>query len=335
MLSFVTVLALVFTSAQAPPRPLGRLIDIGSHSLHLSCSGSGSPTTIIETGLGDFSFDWMLVQRIVERTSRVCTYDRAGYAWSDAGPEPRTFDQLNLELHTALERAGERGPFVLVAHSFGGGVVRNYVARYPKEVAGLVFVDVVSEHQYIRMGPHAGRIGDDAKGRSIPVARLGPAPVTIAVGEAHVEPVPAMYDVLPADVRALHAWAAAQPTLHAAEDSQREWSAEYFARWITKSSDGIYGARPLIVLTRAKGEYPSNLDKPAEELERARLDAQQRLVHSSSRGTQRVVESGHNMHLEVPDVVARAIRDVAGLARKDSEGQSKDDTPAVGTFYFR
>jgi pimeloyl-ACP methyl ester carboxylesterase len=165
---------LVFLLGTLPlldPKPTGRLVDLGGHRVHINCTGRGQPTVVIETGLGDFSFDWILVQRRVEHDTRVCTYDRGGYAWSDPGPEPRTFDQLNLELHDTLSRAGEHGPFVLVGHSFGGGPVRTFAARYRAEVAGLVLVDIVSENQYIPMGPHAGRIGDGAKGRKIPEPR--------------------------------------------------------------------------------------------------------------------------------------------------------------------
>jgi hypothetical protein len=104
---FSVLAALFIVSSSLDPRPVGRLIDLGGHRLHLHCTGRGRPTVVIETGLGDFSFDWILVQQRVERDLRVCTYDRAGYAWSDPGPLPRTFDQLNLELHDALARAGE------------------------------------------------------------------------------------------------------------------------------------------------------------------------------------------------------------------------------------
>src|ERR1700686_2826857 len=76
------------------PKPPGRLVDLGGHKLHVNCTGKGTPTVVIENGLGDFSFDWILVQGKVSSFSRVCTYDRAGYAWSDPGPQPRTFAQL-------------------------------------------------------------------------------------------------------------------------------------------------------------------------------------------------------------------------------------------------
>src|SRR5581483_6031479 len=138
------------------------MVDLGGHQLHVYCTGKGTPTVVVENGLGDFSFDWSPVQHRVETFTRICTYDRAGYAWSDPGPKPRTFAQLNLELHDALQKLGERGPYILVGHSFGGGVVRNYAATYRSEVAGMVLADIVPEDQRIPMGPNAARIRDSA-----------------------------------------------------------------------------------------------------------------------------------------------------------------------------
>src|SRR5271157_5808870 len=88
----------VFAATTTEPKPDGKLADLGGHRLHVNCTGKGSPTVVVENGLGDFSFDWNLVQSRVSRFARICTYDRAGYAWSDHGPKPRTFSQLNLEL---------------------------------------------------------------------------------------------------------------------------------------------------------------------------------------------------------------------------------------------
>jgi len=123
------------------PKPPGKLVDLGGHKLHVNCTGKESPTVIVETGLGDFSFDWILVQAKVDGFARICTYDRAGYAWSDPGPKPRTFAQINLELHDALAKLGEHGPYVLVGHSYGGPLVRSFAAIYPNDVAGIVLVD--------------------------------------------------------------------------------------------------------------------------------------------------------------------------------------------------
>jgi pimeloyl-ACP methyl ester carboxylesterase len=299
-------LVLIFALSLPTPNPPGRLVAAAGHTIHVNCTGQGGRTVVIETGLGDFSFDWILVQRQVETFARVCTYDRGGYAWSEPGPLPRTFDQLNFELREALTASGERGPFVLVGHSFGGGVIRQYALTRPRDVAGLVFVDIVAERQYIRMGPQAGRIADGAKGRSIPTPRSGREPRAAAPDGSTATPAPldAPFDRLPAEQQRLHAWAAAQPGLDAVEDSQREWSAEYFARWIATPQKGTLGNIPLIVLTRADGGWGS------EEIERTRLAAQRELAELSSRGTQRMIKAGHNMHLEAPDVVTQAIRDL-------------------------
>jgi len=318
---FSILAALLLVPLSLDPKPVGRLIDLGGHRIHLNCTGHGRATVVIETGLGDFSFDWILVQQRLERDMRVCTYDRAGYAWSDPGPQPRTFDQLNLELHDALARAGERAPFLLVGHSYGGGPVRSYALRYPGEVSGLVLVEIVSEHQYIQMGPqHAGRIRDDAKGREIPAPReeMRATDKTTAARAAEPVAIEPPYDRLPPREQRLHAWAASQPSVEAAEDSQREWSAEYFARWAARSQKGVLGALPLIVLTREHGDSSSHLDVAADALEENRQESQRSLADLSSAGTQRLIASGHNMHLEAPDAVVRAIRDVAAAAHSKS-----------------
>jgi pimeloyl-ACP methyl ester carboxylesterase len=91
------IAAPLFGASDSLPKPVGKLVDLGGHRLHVRCTGRGNPTVVVENGLEDFSFDWVLAQARVSRVSRICTYDRAGYAWSDPGPKPRTFGQLNLE----------------------------------------------------------------------------------------------------------------------------------------------------------------------------------------------------------------------------------------------
>jgi pimeloyl-ACP methyl ester carboxylesterase len=275
--------------AQPPAAAPGRLVDLGGHRLHVWCTGEGSPAVVVENGLGDFSYDWKLVRQRVERFTRICTYDRAGYAWSDPGPKPRTFDQLNLELHDALQKLGERGPFILVGHSFGGGVVRQYASTYRSEVAGMVLVDIVPEDQRIPMGPKAARIRDFATGRAIPKPREN-------MSDADRPP------------------AGANP-LDDAEDSQKDWSSEYMARWHATPQAGVLGAMPLVVLTRAVGGYGDNLGVPGAELEAERKRTQAQLARLSTRGTQTIVASGHNMHTEAPDAVADAIRRVVDQVR--------------------
>ncbi len=126
--------------AKAYPPP-GQMVDVGGFRLHINCTGTGSPTVVIESGLGDWSATWGWVQPEVAKTTRVCTYDRAGMGWSETSPEPRTAREFAKELHTLLAKANEPGPYVLVGHSLGGYTVRVYAHDYPAEVAGVVFVD--------------------------------------------------------------------------------------------------------------------------------------------------------------------------------------------------
>ena len=126
--------------AKAYP-PLGQMVDVGGYRLHINCTGTGSPTVVIESGWGDFSAVWGWVQPEVAKTTRVCTYDRAGMGWSESSPQPRTAREFAKELHTLLEKANEPGPYVLVGHSMGGYTVRVYAHDYPEEVAGLVLID--------------------------------------------------------------------------------------------------------------------------------------------------------------------------------------------------
>lgn len=303
------------------PEPIGEMVELGGHHIHVHCSGKGAPTVVIENGFEEYSFDWVLVQNEVEKLTRVCTYDRAGYAWSEPGPKPRTFAQINLELHEALTKLGERGPFVLVGHSFGGPVIRNYFLLYPKEVSGMVLAESVSEEQRVTISKKAVRLRDGAKGKQIPKPHEEMLPsdrsaVSIEPAASTMSTVDPPFDRLPLEIQKLHLWADSQPALNDAENSEREWSPEYFAQWHAKSQAGTLGSIPLIVLTRAKGGYGNDLDIPAEQLEAERLKTQAALALLSTKGIQRIVQGGHNLQVEAPADVVRAIRDVVDVARR-------------------
>jgi pimeloyl-ACP methyl ester carboxylesterase len=126
--------------AQASPSE-GQLIDVGGHRLYLHCTGSGSPTVVVEPGAGQVSSDLALITPAVARQTRVCVYDRAGRGWSDPTDTVQDAAQIATDLHTVLQRGNEPGPYVLAGHSFGGLYALTYAARYPAEVAGMVLVD--------------------------------------------------------------------------------------------------------------------------------------------------------------------------------------------------
>ena len=133
------------TATRYPPP--GRLVDIGGASLHLYCVGQGSPTVVLEAGLGLGLVTWREVQPQVSQVTRACSYDRAGYGWSDPGPLPRTSSRISAELEALLDRAGVQGPYVLVGHSLGGLYARHFASMHLADVAGMVLVDSTHEQQ--------------------------------------------------------------------------------------------------------------------------------------------------------------------------------------------
>ena len=139
--------------------------DIGGYSLAYRCDGTGAPTVILEAGYtasGIDTFDNILPA--LARRTRVCTYDRAGDGVSDARPasvRPLTGGTQADELHALLQAIDVEGPYVVVGHSYGGVISREFAARYPSEVAGMVLVDATSEPEipvYDRL--HAGAWDD-------------------------------------------------------------------------------------------------------------------------------------------------------------------------------
>jgi pimeloyl-ACP methyl ester carboxylesterase len=323
----LSILALCpIAATDAPdPKPLGQLVDLGGYRLHVHCTGRGKPIVVVENGLGDFSFDWSLVQSQVSKFARTCTYDRAGYAWSEPGPKPRTFAQLNFELREVLSKLGEQGPYVMVGHSYGGPVVRSFALNYANVVAGMVLVDAAFEGERVGIGGKAMiRLGDGAHGKSIPPIRnrisdadkpvIPPeAAASVASRARELDP---MYKVLPPAEQQLQLWAQTRLNFVDAEDSQREWSAEYFAKWLSSSQTGTLGSIPLLVLTRANGGYgEGEYDLPAAQLEAERKSGQASLVTLSSNSKQILLPSGHNMELEAPDAVVAAIREVVEAVR--------------------
>jgi hypothetical protein len=138
--------------ASTPVDHPGTMVDVGGHSLYLQCVGSGSPTIVWEAGAqgsGWLNTAQYLMGKLAE-TGRVCVYDRAGLGWSDPGPyeEMSHWSQVVKDLHAALAKAGEKGPYVMAGHSYGGLLVRLFTLMYPTDVAGVVSIDPSHEDEW-------------------------------------------------------------------------------------------------------------------------------------------------------------------------------------------
>lgn len=140
--------------------PPGEIYRIGERKAHLVCSGAGSPTLLLEAGLGDDFLSWRRVQPALSRVTRVCSYDRAGYGWSSPLPGARDTDHFVSELHDLVAAANIEGQVVLMGHSMGGLIIRKYATVYPQGVAGMVFVDASTPTQVERLPREFSAEGD-------------------------------------------------------------------------------------------------------------------------------------------------------------------------------
>jgi pimeloyl-ACP methyl ester carboxylesterase len=296
--------------ASARPALLARLPD--GRRLNFRCSGQGSPTVILEGGYGATSLAWGRVRAVVEKTNRVCTYDRAGLGFSDPGPLPRDGAAIARDLDRGLRAARIGGPYILVGHSAGTLYMRLLANRRPLEVVGMVLVDPSVEHQDTRFaeafGPGAGGVG--------PIRLRAAKCLEAAERKALPSPEPALARCTPAPrpdqpdpVNAARLAESLRPATWQAMISELDslWPATSDQVSAGRQS---YGDLPIIVLT-ADGTYAKA--PPVQELWR-RLHGE--LAARSSRGVQRdVANSSHMLMNEQPGAVAAAIAEVAASAK--------------------
>ncbi|MBI3653814.1 MAG: alpha/beta hydrolase [Acidobacteria bacterium] len=311
--------------------PLGKLVDIGGYRLHLYCTGKGRETVVLLAGSGDFSFDWSLTQASISRFARVCSYDRAGLAWSDAGPTPRTMKQEAYELHALLKAARIHTPTVLVGHSLGGLIARVYAAQYPKEVVGMVLVDATHEDTTLMYQGKLVRVRESATGKPIPPVQTmqssPPQPPTAedleqfafnqkVFGKPKTE---APFDKLPASIQAMRLWFRSQPPNAAAEADF--WAEELQEMYLARAKTPYQlGNIPLVVLVTkpVAGNPPPGI--ATDEWQRINQEKRQQkmaLTNLSHNSKLMVAQkSGHHIQLDEPQLVTKAIRQTVEAVRQ-------------------
>ena len=218
----------------------GQLVDVGGYRLHMSCTGSGSPTVVLLPGAGEISSTWGWVAPAIARDSRVCVYDRAGRGWSEGATSRQDGVALAADLRHLLDRAHEAGPYVLAGHSFGGLYVLNFAAQYPDEVAGVVLLDSTHPDMFTRL-PTYPRIYEAYRR----VSAIFPSLARLGVGRVAYR---SNFDKLPLQSR--RAEAAFWSTARTARSAHDEW-VEAPAVMRQAHSLKTLSPRPLIVVTAA------------------------------------------------------------------------------------
>jgi pimeloyl-ACP methyl ester carboxylesterase len=274
---------------------LGRLVDVGGYRMHLYCVGDADPTVVLGSGLGDSFVEWKKVQREVSTFARVCSYDRAGMGYSDRSPEARNSTIFARELHEVLHRAAISPPYILVGHSMAAFNIRFYDSLYPKDVAGLVFVDGSHPDQLERFPAalHAMNAGWIREGRLWQfVTPLGLARLLGYCGD---DP----------EVRA------AECTYNDARDSADERSSFRKSAALVKGTI-IPSSIPLLVISQDPNRRDPGLSSELNhETNAAWTDMQEDLARLSPRGTRIIATgSGHYIQNDRPDVVISGIRNM-------------------------
>ncbi|HET9221612.1 MAG TPA: alpha/beta hydrolase, partial [Roseiflexaceae bacterium] len=279
--------------------PPGQLVDVGGYRLHINCVGAGSPTVVLDAGLGGSSLDWNLVQSELGNTTRVCAYDRAGMGWSDPGPQPRTPHQIADELHTLLMNAGIAEPYVLVGHSLAGKNVRLFALTHPEQVAGMVLVDARSEYVDANTSSAEVQAFQQALAAQASQFRVARSVGLIRLIGASLWGAPAM----PRETRTE---GMLLKTSQRGVDAQTAEGLERAADDAQLQAAPSLGDRPLLVL--AAGQNMTGIPYWAE--------AQRRQAALSTHGRLIIAEgSGHAIHWEQPTLVIDAVRQVVDDVR--------------------
>ena len=317
VLGLIALLSLIYGASATDPQPTGQLISIGNRKLHIHCTGTGSPTVVVENGGAAFSFDWALVQSEVARFTRICTYDRAGYAWSDPGPEFDTFDQATHDLHLLLTNADVRGPYVLVGHSLGGMLIRFYQAKYPNDVVGMVLVDSSHEDSLQHVGLKVVRIPelnakqfqaliDEAKANRPKNPEPDLVPTTIFPP----------YDKLPPQYQTLHLWALQKMLpLVKSWGLNLQFDLSRLHEMLVASPHPLRNL-PLAVLTATNFDVVQASGTTVEQARQDHLRLQGELTKLSTNSRQIMVSSsGHEIYIYKPEVVVHSIAAVITSAK--------------------
>jgi pimeloyl-ACP methyl ester carboxylesterase len=309
----------------------GKSVSLGAAfdnlTLSIDCRGQGSPKVILDSGLGVPAVGWNPVQTEVAKFTRVCSYDRAGYGWSGATSLPRTSNEIVKELHALLEAANEKGPYILVGHSFGGYNVRVYYGQYPNDVAGIVLVDASHEDQNERMPPAIQAFMKKSVEQLKRQQMLAPLLIRFGVArfsQRNQGEAPGVSKEFGQEMLYLQL----QPKFIDASASEMASFAES-ANEVRAA--GNLGDKPLVVLTAGKSADAAQLPpgfpkKDFDDFHQVWVnELQMKETQLSTRGKRIMVpDSDHMIPFERPDAIVAAIREVYSAANAANATKSSE-----------
>jgi pimeloyl-ACP methyl ester carboxylesterase len=279
----------------------GKLVVVDGRKMHIHCTGDGSPTVVLESGLGDSFLSWYRVQPEIGKFTRVCSYDRAGLGYSGPSFQPRTSTVIANELHDLLQAAAIPPPYVMVGHSMGGYDVRVFASLYRSELAGMVLVDASHPDQESRFPPELKNMEGSWQREALFMEYAMPFGIPRLLGLCDDNP----------------SSRAAECNWHSSKEQVSEMKAFSQSAKEAAATSSL-GDMPLVVLShdpdKPSSDLPPDLAKPVNE---AWEKMQQELANLSTRGTRSVAKnSAHYIQIDRPDVVIDAVHKVVEQSRQ-------------------
>jgi pimeloyl-ACP methyl ester carboxylesterase len=282
----------------------GEFFTIGGRVMHLYCTGTGRPTVVVESGLGDSWIAWQLVQPEIAKFTNICTYDRAGLGWSDPDTGHRNAIVIAGQLHALLWKAGVAFPIVLIGHSAGGLYVREYVAKYPLEIAGIVLVDATPPQSFKRIPSSR----ETAKSREQRHREAEIAKFADAIGASRL--MGNCIGHLPARLGMYRTYADAAACRPIYETS---WlgEADDFEDSASEVKSVTFGDTPLLVISQDPDRPKPNWNAQSIVANPIWAEMQESSKSLSRRSWRLVAKgSGHHVQIDRPDVVIEGVREM-------------------------
>ncbi|XOV81478.1 MAG: alpha/beta fold hydrolase [bacterium] len=287
--------------------PPGELYTVNGLQVHLDCRGQGRPAIIMEAGLTFGSTSWGIVHDALAKQTQVCAYDRPGIDWSEQTDQPLSAQAVADRLHALLVQAGIEGPKVLLGMSAGGVFVREYFAKYPDHIAGMVLVDSSHEQQGSRL-PALGSTSELSSTLAL-CSWVQPLGLIRALG--FMEDMLARYELQPARQQLLRANMNQNHTCAAMLRESEGFNREIFDPQPPRS----LGNLPLLVLSQGKEpEADNEFGLPLEEARELAViwdGLQTELTQLSSVGQRHIaLQSGHVIQFEQPQIIIEKVSEM-------------------------
>jgi pimeloyl-ACP methyl ester carboxylesterase len=292
-------------AAHAP----GEIYKVDGYDMHLFCSGAGSPTIVLDTGLGDDFTTWLKVQPELSKVTRVCSFDRSGFGASEMTPRPHDADTMAARLHDLVRSAHIDTPFVLAGHSISGLYLRAYAQHYSNELAALVFIDGATPLQDDRV-PRSLVAIQDAQRADMPWQKL-----LMTIGWYRLQgicsSVPPGFEAYGAIIRADNCDPTQYDALEAELDAVRQSGEE-------TRNVGPFPHLPVLILSRDPTSMPSNWPPEVAKANSLVWNQMQEESKGLSPLSRRIIARGsdHYVHVDRPDLVNREITRLVEALRR-------------------